>query len=122
MFSAGITQGMYSFHASAAAYKEYWNNSFWRLQLTDSKKPSCQQIWNIFVQESIHSIATEAKRTPVLRDDITLNEVTKEAFSILGDGGIICAVDGHCCSECTHTYKKTSDIVGSADPTAMVNG
>jgi hypothetical protein len=29
-FSNAVLNGMYSFHASAAAYTEYWNNSFWR--------------------------------------------------------------------------------------------
>jgi CxC5 like cysteine cluster associated with KDZ transposases len=28
VFAGGVVNGMYSFHASAAAYTEYWNNSF----------------------------------------------------------------------------------------------
>ena len=27
-FSTAVVNGMYSFHASAAAYTEYWNNTF----------------------------------------------------------------------------------------------
>lgn len=29
LFSNAIMNAMYSFHASAAAYMEFWNNSFW---------------------------------------------------------------------------------------------
>ena len=32
-FSAAIVNGMYSFHASAAAYTEYWNNTFGQIDL-----------------------------------------------------------------------------------------
>jgi hypothetical protein len=28
LFSNGVMNGMYSFHASAAAYTEFWNNTF----------------------------------------------------------------------------------------------
>jgi len=44
---------MYSFHASAAAYTEYWNNTFGQIDLEHSVKLDCKHIWQAFVQESI---------------------------------------------------------------------
>jgi hypothetical protein len=46
--------------------------------------------------------------------------VTKQAFSILGENGIICAADQHTCGECTQPYKKTADIITGDDPAALV--
>jgi len=46
-----------------------------------------------------------------LRDGLAIDEVAKEAFEVLGENGIIRAADMHACSECTHTYKRTADII-----------
>ena len=35
-------------------------------------------------------------------DCLPIDEVTKEAFNVLGDGGVIKSADQHSCSECTH--------------------
>ncbi|KAF8231619.1 hypothetical protein L208DRAFT_51059, partial [Tricholoma matsutake] len=51
---------------------------------------------------------------------IALDQVTKQAFSILGDRGIIRAADNHCCSECTQTYKQWADSFSLFDPAATV--
>ncbi len=48
-----------------------------------------------------------------------INEVTKEAFNILGENGLIRAADQHSCPQCTQKYKATSDIRNNADPTAV---
>lgn len=41
-----------------------------------------------------------------LRDNLPINEVTKEALHILGEKGIIRAADGHSCKECTQKYRR----------------
>jgi len=52
-FSSAVLNGIYSFHASAAAFAEFWNDSFWAIQNTTCRKVSRWQIWRAFVQESI---------------------------------------------------------------------
>ena len=49
VFSNAVVNGMYSFHASASAYREYWNNSF---GVDKSFKLSHHHIWQAFIQES----------------------------------------------------------------------
>jgi CxC5 like cysteine cluster associated with KDZ transposases len=53
LFSNGVINGMYSFHGSAAAYMEFWNNSFWKPQNVTCQKISHHQVWQAFVQESV---------------------------------------------------------------------
>ena len=57
-----------------------------------------------------------------LKDNLAIDEVTKEAFSILGENGIIIrAADQHACSECTHDYiETTSDNIPTAGSTVVV--
>jgi hypothetical protein len=117
VFSQGVIQGMYSFHASAAAYMDYWNQSFWTSQ---RRKLSRRQVWNIFVQESIRLIGGDSNRTLVLPADMGLNEVTREAYTYLGDSGIVRLANEHACSECTHTYKQRADLIINLDPAAVV--
>jgi len=51
VFSNALLNGIYSFHVSASAYTQYWNNSFMN---PDSKKQlGRKQVWQTFVQESI---------------------------------------------------------------------
>ena len=45
--------------------------------------------------------------------------MTKEAFELLGENGIIRAADKHACSECTQAYKRTADIITGDDPAAV---
>ncbi|KAF8233224.1 hypothetical protein L208DRAFT_1073134, partial [Tricholoma matsutake] len=54
-FSQAVLNGLYTFHATAAAtaaYTEYWNNSF-RKQLVQFKKVTQHHVWQAFVQESM---------------------------------------------------------------------
>jgi len=111
---------MYSFYASAAAYMEYWNNSFGVLQQDKPFKISHRQVWQAFVQETTRTIAAVSDFNLELNDSLAINEVTKEAFNILGENGLIRATDQHSCSECTQKYKATSDIDNGADPAAVV--
>ena len=117
VFSNAVVNGMYSFHASASAYMEYWNNSF---RVEKSFKLSRHQIWQAFVQESTRTIAASAQVHLELTDGLDINEVTKEAFNFLGEKGLIRAANHHSCPQCTQEYKDTSDINNNADPAAVV--
>ena len=112
---------MFSFHASTSASKEFWNNSFWNHQQGNSRKLSHCQIWQAFVQESIHSIASASEINLELQDGLAINDVTRQAYSILGENGLICAADQHTCQECTQPYKKTVDIITGDDPAVKIS-
>jgi hypothetical protein len=55
-----------------------------------------------------------------LPEGLTINEVTKHAFKILGEEGIIRNADQHSCSECTHPYKSTADRIVNNYPAALL--
>jgi hypothetical protein len=110
----------YSFHASAAAIAEFWNNAFWAMLSETCPKLSQCQTWHTFVQESVCTLASASGINLVLQDGLAINEVMKEAFEMLGQNGIIQAPDQHACSECTHKYKSTSDVIATDDPAALV--
>ena len=120
LFSNAVVNAMYSFHASASAYMEFWNNSFGKTQHV-SHKLSRRQIWQAFVQESIRTIATSANTELSVRDNLAIDEITKEAFLSLGENGVIRAADQHACSECTHDYiETTSDNAPTTCSAAVV--
>ena len=106
---------MYNFHASASAYAEYWNDTFGTEQIS----VTCWQIWQAFVQQSVHTIAQECEIDAEFDDGPNIKEVTTQAYSLLGENGIIRAADQHACADCTQEYKKTSDVVFD-DPAAVV--
>jgi len=115
LFSSSVINAMYSFHASASAYSQYWNITYG----TKSTNLSCAHIWQAFVQDSLCTIAAESNIDLELNDPLNITEVTTQAFDLLGEQGIIRAADQHACSECTQPYKKTSDAVMN-DPAAVV--
>jgi hypothetical protein len=119
-FSNTVLSGIYHFHASASAYAEFWNDAVWKLQPGNSRKITRRQIWHTFVQESIRSLASCSHVNLELEDGLALAQVTKQAFSILGDKGIIRAADHHHCSECTQKYKAQTDQLSLYDPAATV--
>lgn len=119
-FSQGVLSGIYNFHASAAAYAQYWNDSVLKHQSVKFKGITRRQVWQAFVQESIRCIASDHDIELTLRDGLGIEEVTKEAFAYLGEKGVIHAAKGHQCSECTHSYKRTSDLEPILDPAATV--
>ncbi len=100
---------MYSFHASAAAYTEYWNNTFGQIDLEHSAKLDRKHIWQAFVQESIRTIAADLNVYLELNENLPIHEVTKEAFAALGKNGLIYAADNHTCSECTQPYRPSAN-------------
>ena len=106
-FSNSVLNGIYNFHASAAAYTEYWNSSFG----TAKVKITRRQVWQAFVQESIRTISAASDLHLELKDGLNIEAVTMEAFSQLGDNGLIRAAQEHACAECTQAYKKTADII-----------
>ena len=109
---------MYSFHASAAAYIDFWNNSH---SESSTGKITQHQIWQAFVQESIRSIGATSNLDLVLPDGLPIDDVTKSAFEILREKGHIRAAHTHECPECTQPYKATADILLTGeDPAALV--
>ena len=62
------------------------------------------------MQESIHTIASIYGTDLTLWDGLAIDEVTKEAFELLGQNGIILPAKEHHCSARTHPYKRTTDI------------
>ena len=115
LFAKSIINAMYSFHASASAYAQYWNITFG----TKSTVLTHAHMWQAFVQDSLHTIAAESKINIELKDPLNITEVTTQAFKLLGEKEIIRASDQHVCNECSQPYKKTSDVV-SNDPTAVI--
>ena len=110
---------MYSFHALAAAYTKYWNNSFGSYS-DNPVRISCWQTWQALVQETIRLIAAVSNIDVELQDGLAIDDVTKEAFELLGENGIIRPADQHACAECTQPYKHTSDRMPNVDPAAVV--
>jgi hypothetical protein len=120
-FSQAVLNGTYHFHASVSAFAEFWNTSFWSTQMTTSKKVSRRQVWQAFVQESVRKVASASHVDLELPDKLPIDEVTKQAFKVIGEEGVIRAAEGHACSECTHEYKKEADEIPQADdPAALV--
>ena len=72
------------------------------------------------MQESICSIASASEINLELQDGFAIDDVTRQAYSILGENGLICAADQHTCQECTQPYKRTADIITGDDPAALV--
>jgi len=117
-FSRAVQNGMYSFHASAAAYNDFWNNTFYNE--SDTPVVTRRIIWQSFIQESVRQIADNANISLVLDKKLDVNMVAQEAFKVLGDCGKIRTADGHSCSECTHPYKSRADFLTEDDPAAIV--
>jgi hypothetical protein len=118
-FTAAVLSGMYTFHASAAAYTDFWNGAF---DIDGQGGISRRQVWQAFVQESIRLVASASNTHLTIRDGLPIDEVTKEAFTILGENGILRSADNHECSECTHKYKRTPDVLDPNDNVAEMVG
>jgi hypothetical protein len=72
------------------------------------------------VQESIQRVAKASDQSLELADELPIAEVTKHAFISLGEEGVIRSAEDHFCSECTHTFKQTADILTGDDPAALI--
>ena len=114
-FATSAINAMYNFHASASAYAEYWNNTFGTEQILITRA----QVWQAFVQQFVRTIAEESEIDVEFDDGLNIKEVTTQAFSILGENGIIRAADEHACDECSQKRKHSSDAIFD-DPAAVV--
>ena len=115
-FSHSVVAGMYQFHASA--FTQYWNTCYGVIQ-TNKDITTRRHIWQAFIQESIRTVAAVSNINLRMNDGLTIKEVTKEAFRILGETGFIRAADDHACSECVQPFKQTADIITGDDPAAV---
>jgi hypothetical protein len=116
-FSLAVLSGMYHFHASSASYAQFWNSIF---SENTGVVVTRRQIWQAFVQESIRLQASELKMSFTIEDGKAIDHVTKMAFETLGNNGIINNALNHSCSECTHKYKETADVIDNIDPSSTV--
>ena len=117
-FSHSVLSGMYNFHASASAYTQFWNDC---ASVTSSSVQITRcLVWQTFVQESIRTIASVKNINLELREDLNLNQVTREAFLKLGNAGIIEPGKEHSCSQCSQPYKSTADFMINDDPAAVI--
>ena len=114
-FTTSAINAMYNFHSSASAYAEYWNNTYGTDQISITRA----HVWQAFVQQSVRTIAEESGIDAEFDDGLNIKEVTTQAFSLLGEDGIVRAADKHACEECTQKRKDTSDVVFN-DPAAVV--
>ena len=115
IFSRAVLNGIYSFHVSSSAYSDFWNRTY-----TGGIELSRKQVWRVFVEESIRTIASSSSTDFSVRHGLATKDVTKEAFQVLGESGIIRSADHHQCGECTHAYKATADILTGDDPAGLV--
>ena len=104
-----VVSGMYNFHASAAAYTDYWNNAFGQVDVNHMAPLSRKHIWQTFIQESTRVIAANQDHNLTLSESLPIAAVTRAAFSLLGQQGVISASQEHACSECTHPYRSSND-------------
>jgi len=115
VFSNAVINGTYSFYASTAAYAEFCfgkSNSF---------KIKRHQIWQAFIQESVRAIAQVSNIIFETNDNQSIEDLTHDAFSILGEDGGIRLSDRHTCSECTQEHKSVADFLPRVhDPAAVL--
>ena len=55
-----------------------------------------------------------------LADGLPIDDVTRHAFNLLGENGVIRSAENHFCSECTQDYKETADRITGDDPAAVI--
>jgi hypothetical protein len=64
--------------------------------------------------------ATESKINFTMEDGVTIDDVTREAFHVLGNGGVISGSIQHSCNECTQKYRERSTGISGIDSSATV--
>ena len=120
-FSNGVLNAMYSFHASANTYTQYWNNTFGLTTASNQFKIGRKHIWQTFAQESIRAVAQSSSMEFESDLNLPIDDVIGEAFLTLGEKGVMPSAKEHSCSECTKPYKQLDDqIVPDAAPVKMV--
>ena len=106
-FSSAVVKSMYSFHASANSYCDYWNNTFGSSNPDNRLKLGRRQVWQAFVQESIRTVASSDDVDFETPANLSIDDLTEKAFSELGNGGRMKAAEDHSCSECTKPFKES---------------
>ena len=48
-------------------------------------------------------------------DKLNISEIPGQAFHHLGQSGWTHSASGHTCTECTHKYKNTADVIPEID-------
>ena len=64
--------------------------------------------------------ATESNVNFIVADGLSIDDVTKEAFQLLGNGGVMSGSMEHSCDECTQRYRERSAVISNIDPSAIV--
>ncbi len=119
IFSNAVINGTYSFHASAAAYAEFWTNSYGK---QNSFKIRRCQIWQTFIQESVCTIAHASNILFESHNNLSIENLTYDAIAMLGENGGIRLSDKHTCLECTQEHKSVADFIPTANDPAAVLG
>ena len=104
VFSGAVLNGVHSFHASTAAFMQFWNESFWEQE----------------VQESIRRVAAVLGQSLEFPPKIRIEELTGLAFTYLGQEGVISNAISHSCKECTQPYKEVADRITADEPAAVL--
>jgi hypothetical protein len=93
VFSNAVVNGIFSFHASTAAYAEFWTNSYGKAY---SIKVPRRQMWQTFTQESIRVVSQELEIIFEAPNNTSISELTYRAYDSLGEkGGIRLSDDMH---------------------------
>ena len=122
-FSNAVVKSMYSFHASANTYCEYWNNTFGSSNPANRLKLGQKQVWQAFVQESIRTVASSDDIDFETPANLSIDDLTEKAYYELGNGGQMKVAKDHSCSECTKPFKESvmdTTIHPDAAPVKMV--
>ncbi|KAF8999968.1 hypothetical protein BDQ17DRAFT_1245985 [Cyathus striatus] len=120
LFTTMVVNSVYHFHASTAAYTEFWNYTFSKGDENEYPPISRQQIWKAFIHETTRQISVSMNKTLVMPDNLLIQQIAKEAYLKLGQEGIIGDALNHSCKECTHDYKATADHINANDNAAVV--
>ena len=83
-------------------------------QQVNFNRVTCCQIWQAFIQETIHTVASASGQDLILRNSLAIDEVVTEAFAVLEKNGVITAAENHSCSECIQEYRQQADIIFAA--------
>lgn len=121
IFSESLLNAMYSFHASANTFTQYWNNTFGSLDSTNKFKISRRQVWQAFVQHSVRVVASSSNTTFETIPNIAIDDLTQHAFAVLGKSGEIPGAREHSCSDCTKPYKENVEDTEPIPGTKPVN-
>ena len=104
---SAVVKSMYSFHASANTYCDYWNNTFGSSDPANRLKLGQKQVWQAFVQEYIQTVASSDDVDFETPANLSIDDLTEKPFYDLGNGGHMKAANDHSCFECTKPFKES---------------